>query len=758
MRKLAVFSAGFAGALLLTAYILPEGWRFWAALVAVLLAGLSALLFKEKLRLRALLILAGFALGLVYHGGYDLLFCRRLESLAGETREIEVTALDYAVPTDLGCRVDARLDGGKISLYLHEEVDIKPGDQLRLTAELASADRVGGEEIDYYKSVGIRLLAYQDGELTLSRPEKPGFRFWFVMTRRALSDKLEEIAPADSAPFMRALILGDRAALDGDEALYSDLDRSGIRHVIAISGMHLSFLVAMVRLLCGRRRRTAFVCVPVILAFMALVGFPVSVVRAGIMQIMLLIAPLLRRENDPITALSAAGLVLLLLNPWSVCSASFQLSFAAVAGILLLTGPLYKKLWAALPKKGVLAHKLSRACLRFLISGLSSTAGAMVFTAPLMALHFGSVSVIAPLTNILCLWAVSLAFMLGLAACLLALIWAPLGAALAWLCAWPVRYVLFVSGLLADLPFAALYTVSRYTLFFLCFVYVLLLILLFFRKQVKRPFVPLCCGLLGLCLTILFSTLDGRGADMLFTVLDVGQGQSIVLRSGGMNAVIDCGGDQDNPGNLAADYLAGFGEDRVDVLILTHWHDDHVNGVEQLLHRTDVQYLIVPEGTDDEDENMERILNLASGEAEICFVDRIMNVEMGEVDITIYPPIATNSENEACLTVLSACGAYETLVTGDMPARLERRLLERHSLPDIELLVAGHHGSKSSCGKEILAATKPETVFISVGYNSYGHPAEETLDRIARAGAQVYRTDQNGNCTVRIEHGKESRG
>ena len=145
---------------------------------------------------------------------------------------------------------------------------------------------------------------------------------------------------------------------------------------------------------------------------------------------------------------------------------------------------------------------------------------------------------------------------------------------------------------------------------------------------------------------------------------------------------------------------------------------------------------------------------LAAREAEIYYVTEPVKITLGGMELQIYPPIGGSGENEAGLSILCTAGDYDVLVTGDMESGTEKRLVERYALPDIELLVAGHHGSKNASCPELLEALQPETVFISVGKdNAYGHPAEETLSRFAGIGAAVYRTDQQGNCTVRVEHG-----
>ena len=117
----------------------------------------------------------------------------------------------------------------------------------------------------------------------------------------------------------------------------------------------------------------------------------------------------------------------------------------------------------------------------------------------------------------------------------------------------------------------------------------------------------------------------------------------------------------------------------------------------------------------------------------------------GDGRLTLFPPVGTTGSNERGLSILATAGETDLLLTGDMDASTEKRLLAAYALPDLEALVAGHHGSRYSTSDELLSALKPESVCISVGTNSYGHPAPETLARLAEHSCTVYRTDQDGN-------------
>ena len=235
-------------------------------------------------------------------------------------------------------------------------------------------------------------------------------------------------------------------------------------------------------------------------------------------------------------------------------------------------------------------------------------------------------------------------------------------------------------------------------------------------------------------------------------MLDVGQGQCILLHSGGRTALIDCGGNDGNAGDTAADYLQTLGITTLDLLVLTHCHDDHANGVPELMERMEVSALVLPALREDESAYRAEILNLAqTKQTEVTLLSDNRAVAFGESTLTLYAPLGDGGSNEEGLFVLASCGDFDLLVTGDANSFVESLLIKYNQLPDIEVLAAGHHGSKHSTSDALLDAVTPEACLISSGYNTYGHPAQETLTRLAARDIDIYRTDGMGHLTIRYE-------
>ena len=754
MRKLAWFAAAFSLAAFLAVYLLPEQILVPAGAICAL-AAMTGLLLRGKARLRMLLVCFGLAAGLCWTGAYSGIVRALALRLAGTETQVEAVVADWPqenrYSTSVLVEVETAQDGTvKTLFYLSGEGadDLRPGDRLTITASFRMADTMAGEETDYYYAKGILLIGSCE-EWTVKRPERVPVKYWPAMVSRALKDSVARAFPDSAAPLVTALITGDKTQLP--DGVYSALRRSGLAHVIAVSGLHVSFLAGLITTLLGRRRRlSAVVGICLLFFFTAVAGNTPSVQRAAFMQAMLLIAPLADRENDPPTALSTVLMVLLVVNPYAAASVSLQLSFATVAGIFLFTGPLCEKWGRNLPRKPKSFWiKLGCRTARGVIASVATTLGAIVFTTPLMAFYFDSISLISPLANLLALWAVSLAFLGGLAVAVLGVFLPALAGLLAWVAAMPVWYLQWVSAALAGLPFASVSVHSVYLILWMALTYGLISLWVLWRGLRGRVVVPVCLSTSTLCGALILQTAALTGGSLTVSVLDVGQGLSVALYSKGQTALIDCGGY--DAGNTAADHFQSMGLSHIDLVILTHYHDDHAAGIPQLLERMDVGLLVLPDVEPDSALRAEIQEAARAAGVETLLVTDGATAQLGEVELTIYPPLGSGDSNEEGLSVLGSAGTFDFLVTGDMDTTVEGRLVKYGNLPDTELLVVGHHGSRYAASEELLQAVQPELAVISVGYNTYGHPAEETLGRLARYGCDIYRTDWSGTVTITAE-------
>lgn len=739
MRRLALFTGGFALGVFLAQYLLAWDVLLFCALLALILAAAGRVLLRRDPGTRAVLCALGLALGL----GWNWLYVRQvqlpMEALAGAEVRTAMTVLDYPEPAAYGVRITAAPEGlpGKVVLYGDSALaDLRPGQTLRGLVRFSSAARIREDDLRSFTSRGVFLLAYPRGELAAEEGSAGSPRWWPARAGRAMGDALTSLYEPETAAFLTAILTGEKNGLSAQTQ--ADFSESGLYHILAVSGMHCGFLLLLIRAAVGRHRRRTLAGVSALaLVFYALLtGGRPSVVRACVMLLLLLAAPLFGRQSDGPTSLLAALFLLLLQNPFSAGSVGLQLSFGAMAGILLVTPRLYRLL-AGDGNHGRI--------FRYLAAGFSSAIGALALTAPLSGYCFGTLALVSPLSGLLCLPAASAVFLTGLVTVTVYAVCPPLGVLLSRIPALLTAYILAAAHFLARLPGHGIYFANPYVKYWLGLSYALLALAFILRRRIPgRRKYALAAGLAALSLAPALSL--GRAlyrGPLDAVMLDVGQGQCVLLASDGFCALADCGSGNSwrDAGGLAACQLRSMGYERLDFLILTHYDQDHINGAASLLARMEVGELLAPSP-----EGREPVLELAEAAgvpAEFIQTRRVLR--LGRASVTLFPPLGGGGSNERGLTVLASAGDDDLLITGDMRVSTEEALLETCSLPDIEYLAAGHHGSRHSTGEALLEALAPETVCVSVGPNSYGHPAPETLERLERYGCEIRRTDLEGS-------------
>ena len=757
MRTLAVFSLSFSAAVLCSRFCRsPAAVLTLSAAFFFLFAVL--ILLKKYLPLILMVAACGAATGFGWFYLFSSFTLQQARNLTEDTRTIAVLVTDYPKTASYGSSVRGELatEGlPSLGVLLYDSSfsisACEPGQIILCEASLKASDIRYGAQYDGYVSSGVFLIATAKGNVKFGENISQ-LRFIPVRVKHALLNAADRVFSSSVRPFMKSLMLGDKTELYMDAGKEHALSASGIMHIVAVSGMHIAFVVGFVQLMFGSSQKSSVLCLILIWFFVIMTGCSPSAVRAGIMHSVLLMAPLFHREKDTFTSLSFALLILLIQNPYSVMSVSLQLSFASAAGVTLFSERLRVFLSSVFGK--ISGFRL----MQYLIGILAVSLSVMIFCVPVSALHFHSVQLASPVTNALVIWAVSLCFGGGYAACLIALIFPVAAKLISVPVEILVKYILLCAKTVAGFPYTSLYTCSDFAVYWISGVYVLfLLAVLLPLKNFFKVVVPAFASVISLALLIGVTTVRYNSYPAVFSAIDVAQGECVTAFSGENTVMIDCGGifSTENAGETAGQYLLSTGRKQVDFLVLTHLHKDHVNGIEMLLEYLPVDEIAISAYVHDDDGQLDLIRKAAEAHGTaITWLKEDAEAYVGRMKIRLITPVLEGDTNERCTAALISVGNCDLLVTGDAPKEAERQLVKNYALPEIDFLAVGHHGSKTSSSEELMQCLDSNAkAVISVGYNTYGHPSEETLQILQKTLPQenIYRTDRDGTVQFIIE-------
>ncbi len=621
-----------------------------------------------------------------------------------------------------------------------------------------------------------------------------------------MSAVLEAYLPEREGRLLAGMLFGERRALDEDTEKH--FARSGVSHLLAVSGLHVGMVAAVLWSLWKKARVTGaaafFLTLFFLFAYVYITGLKPATLRAFIMIAMAMGAVYLGRRRDLFTALAAAAFITLVYNPLLLFNAGFQFSYAATASIILFASPLRQRiivffdraasLFGALPANGgkelpqaemtadadtvaTLTEALSPvlSTLRGKLSSLAAvTLAAQAGVLPLTAYYFGEISFVALLANILVLPLMPLIIFTGLTAAVLGLVIPPV-AALLLLAGYPLLfYTLFVTEFVGGLPYAfmsvyppRLHWLGYYYLFFFSAA-------LWGRKllhlvSIRRDRLSFYFLTAVLLLALFFTwpgVFEGSGGNLEVVFLDVGQGDAIYIRTPhGGNILLDGGGrpaylgEVDGPGrSVVLPYLEFRRVKKLDMVIVSHPHEDHYGGLLAVLEEIPADMLVTSADESSARHYLE-LLNLAERKGiprkivekgDRLFLGPSLEAVVLNPPANLYQGTGSDSNNNS-LVLDMGYGEVRFLFTGDIEASAVERLLREGLLPRSDILKVPHHGGYLEAMPSFLETVEPQAAVITVGTNPFGHPHPYTLEALQEKGVKIYRTDWHGAVTVRSD-------
>lgn len=634
---------------------------------------------------------------------------------------------------------------------------------------------------NYLKSMGVTTEEERKALKTRNRETEPPVVRILGDFREYSSGILDRSLTEHDAGILKAMLLGNKSAMEEDvKELYQE---SGIAHLLAVSGLHVSLIGTGLFDLLRKRLKTGLLAA-VLLSLLTVVfyviftGASASSIRAGVMFLLSMAAKAAGRRTDLTTSLCLAGAGLLLWRPYLITQSGFLLSFTAIGGIILSAYVLKKQQRETKENESTGRADAPRRAVSALLSCLCVT----LSTLPVIACSYFRAPLYSVLLNMAVIPLMSVVFLSGLAVLAFGLIGALLKSLpgvsgfFLWLssaAAAPGHFILLLYGKLAELSMklpGAQILLGRPENGKILLYYGILAVTVWIGSRLKST--GRAVLLLLAFYAAAFPFLKVReGTAPYVTVLDVGQGDSFHVHAGDTDILIDCGsGGYERAGSqIAENYFLSKGIGEIDVMIVSHADADHTNGILYLLSDSSplkTGMLLLP-ALAEQDEKYDA-LREAAGDCPVryCRQGTVLRDEMLECSC-VYAETDTDAladTNRESSVWLLKSGSFRMLFTGDISEQEEqaicRQLREQGRLPDggkgwdgrADVLKCAHHGSDTANSEEFLDMVRPDTAVLSYGAgNRYGHPSASVTERLTSRKIRSVSTAENGSITFRID-------
>jgi competence protein ComEC len=594
------------------------------------------------------------------------------------------------------------------------------------------------------KGVGASVFAYP-----YAIERKDGNRGNFFVRlgldiRKRVIHVIERSLPTQQAGLLNGMLIGYREGLP--EEVQEAFSNSGLTHIMAVSGANVAFLILplnfLLKLVRVKRTVANLLIIGFLILFVFVTGFEPSVLRAVIMAIILLVSAILYREPDTYAAIALSCIVLLAVNPCMLFNIGFQLSYAATLSIVML----YRNI-----KKPVSRFVKQE----WIAEILGATVAAQLGVLPITLICFNKVSVIAILPNLLAVPMLELITILGSLMALLGQVSLFFSQLIGYLNCIFLSAVLYITKMASSIPFAVLKTATPSIILAIAY-YIAIWFLLWYKPSKNISLKPrhAAIALSFTAVFVLSIVLQPQRLEVVF--LDVGEGDSAFIRTYAGKTVLIDGGGSASPGRASAigrsvvvPFLLDSGVSRLDAIVATHPHTDHIQGLEDVLEQIRVDRLIIPSMSDES--GFAELFEIAGRKG--VPVSRCSNGNVIRLDektrFEVVNPekdclVDDDTLNNASLVLKLIYGRTDILFTGDAESAAEEEMLAGGAPLDADVIKIGHHGSKTSTSAEFLEKVKPQAAVISVGHNNFGHPSQATLDLLEQTGVRLFRTDECG--------------
>jgi competence protein ComEC len=556
--------------------------------------------------------------------------------------------------------------------------------------------------------------------------------------RRGVARSLDAVPPGERRAVLAGVVLGEDEGLD--QELRGQFRASGLYHLLAVSGQNVAYVVAGMILLAWTLGFPRWIgeigALAAVFAYVLAVGWQPSVVRAGVAGGLASLAWLASRPRDRWYFLLVGAAVLLAWSPYSLLEPGFQLSFAAVAAIFVLVPRIEARLEGyPLPAKLAEVVALSAAC------------GAA--TAPILWLHFGAIPVYSLAANALAAPIVAPLLGLALAAAALHPVVPEAASALVWVDAWLAAYLALCAKVVGDLPYAQVESVPA----LLALLGGALLLALLVRARRRWAWRSAAAACVLVVVAVAWKSVPADAPPLpnglRITVLDVGQGDAILLQVPEGAVLVD----QGPPEADAGGQLEELGVERLTALVLTHPQRDHIGGAADVLDAVEVGVMLDPRIPAESEDHDAALAAARANDVPVVPIRAGQRLRVGALRLRVLwpdgPGSAGDDPNNHAVVLVASHGRIDALLTADAEGDVTVPIRP----PPAEILKVAHHGSADTSLPSLLDLVDPQVAVVSVGReNEYGHPTPSTMATLTGfSGLDVYRTDLDGRVTIETD-------
>ncbi len=700
----------------------------------------------------------------------------------------------------------------KLILYVKKDIEFFPGNILNVKGNFEK-----GETSRNYKGFNYRKYLMQNKiygivfaeELELVSKRKDIY-YTFGKIRNILKDKIDKLYEKDYSDFLKGLLIGDKSDLD--ESVIEDFQDANISHILAISGLHISFILVgmnfILEIIISSKKIRNWLLILFLIFFLNLTGNSVSCMRACIMNILAILCSCFYKKNNFYLSFSFSFIFIIILNPYNIFSVGMWLSFSGTLGIVVNYDLLYKSLCRIfkLKKKNEdynFENVKIKDCLQIIIINIKKfvlksfvlSVSSQIFIIPIIIYVFNNVSLTFFISNIIVSVFIGYILATGYMSIFISFILFPFSKYISYIEKAMIYIIFKTANIVGKLPFSKIYLTTPSIMTIIVYYVILFLFIIYFQnnkfhmlraikkvnisinrksnifdikniiRKLKKNIILKNIFVIIIIITIITNiNINKINYNLQIFFVDVGQGDcTFIITSSGKRILIDGGeGNSDKYDygkKVLFPYLLDRGTNKIDYLIVSHADSDHIGGLIYILENMRVEKILLgiqPESS----KQLEKLIEIANKKKikiktlvkeDVFFIDKNTQLDVLWPDSNNI--ISENTLNNNSLVFKLKYNNFSMLFTGDIEEIAEKSILETYAenLQKLKstIIKVAHHGSKSSSTMFFIENVSPEIALIGVGKNNnFGHPNDDVINRLKKNGIKIYRTDKMGEISI----------